>query len=270
MPIPLIANPNAYLASPVRRETHGAKLFWLDGETKQYIAVDCIPSFDYTQSSTVTQFPVQDGTVFSDHIIHFPDQLKLEIAQTNEPMEDMSPDGTWKQFDEVDTPLEVSTTSFRPRGLLLLSLMGEQALGAVISGFSNLVGIGGAGPLGGPMVVALRKPTNVRDRINELLESLRAARLGGRLLTLQWLGQVWSNLALETITYKRTSGSSKGEFSVVVTQVNTTTTDTATLPSPTETRLKAETTGGQKPAAKPKSEAEEEAVEESLAHAIIF
>lgn len=282
MVIALTPSPTAHLAGPPRRETHGAKLYWTDvangGATKTYIAVDVIPSFEATMSSTVTQFPVQDGTVFSDHILHFPDQLKLEIAQTNEPFEDMDKDGKWSQFPYTDATLEMPQTSFRARGLLFLSLVAEGLVGMAVTGALTAVGLGaqskalglGQQTTGGTMQVALQKNPNVRDRVNELLDALNTARLNARLVTLEWLGKVWTNLAIENINYSRKKGSSKGEFSVTVTQVNTTLTATTDLPSPADMRLKSESQGGQKPGVETKSKAEQEADEESVLHAIIF
>ncbi len=271
LPAQLSSNPYPYLASPVRRETHGPKLYWIDGSTKRYIAVDVIPSLEYTQWSTVTQFPVQDGTTYSDHIIHFPDTLALEIVQTNEPFEDIGSDGKVIQFAEADMTLHLPKTNFRPKGLLLLSLTGEQLVGGAISAVTGALGFGSEMGSGG-FKVAVQKNPNVRDRINELVSSLQSCRLEGRLLSLDWLGRVWENLAIESIGYKRSTGSSKGSISIALTQINVTTTDTATLPNPAELRLKPEVNGGQKSTKKP-TPVEEEAVNDSgrsALHHIVF
>jgi hypothetical protein len=250
LPFQSAGNPYPYLAAPVRRETHGAKLYWVDGSTKRYIAVDVIPSLEETQSSTLTQFPVQDGTVISDHIIHFPNQLKLEIIQTNEPFEDMDANGRVIQFPVEDLTLNLPKTSFRPRGMLALSLLGENLVGAAAEAVAGAFGFGSE--LGvGAFKVGVQKNPNVRDRINELVTSLEQCRLGARLLTLDWLGRVWSNLAIETLSYKRATGSSKGAVSLTLTQVTTTTSDVAILPDPSELRLKPEVNGGQRPAKTP-------------------
>lgn len=271
LPTQLAANPYPYLAAPVRRETHGPKLYWIDGSSKRYVAVDVIPSLEHTQSSTVTQFPVQDGTVYSDHIIHFPDQVKVEIVQTNEPFEDIGADGKVIQFTEDDLMLNLPKTQFRPKGLLLLSLLGEQVVSTAVSAVVGAFGFGSELGFGG-LKTSVAKNPNVRDRINELVSSLEACRLEGRLLNLDWLGRVWENLAIETISYKRSAGTSKGSISVTLTQVNTTTTDTATLPAPSALRLKPEVNGGQQPAKKPTA-SEEAATDDagrSALHHLIF
>jgi hypothetical protein len=269
LPFKFEGNPYPYLAAPIRRETHGPKLYWLDGESKRYITVDVIPSLEETQSSTLTQFPVQDGTVYSDHVIHFPDQLKLEIVQTNEPFEDVDANGTPVSFPVEDLTLNLPRTNFRPRGLLALSLLGEQAVGAVVGAVAGAFGFGAELGVGG-FKVPLAKNPNVRDRINELVQSLESSRLEGRLLTLDWLGRTWANLGIEQLSYRRASGSSKGSISLTLTQVTTTTTDTATLPDPAELRLKPATNGGQKPATTLDQKSTEDATQESVLHAAFY
>lgn len=271
LPFQTAGNALPYLAAPVRRETHGAKLYWVDQGSKRHIAVDVIPSFEETQSSTLTQFPVQDGTTYSDHIIHFPDQLKIEIVQTNDPFEDVdAATGRVIQFPVEDLTLNLPKTAFRPKGLLALSLLGEQAVGAAVEAVAGAFGLGSELGAGAFKVPTDRNP-NVRDRINELVLSLRDCRLNGRLLTLDWLGRIWENLALEVVSYKRATGSAKGSISATLTQVTTTTTDTAALPDPSELRLKPATNGGQKPAVKPtasQTTATEDAVQESALHSL--
>lgn len=252
LPIQLEANPYPYLTAPITRKTHGPRLYWVDGSTKRFITLDVVPSLEYTQSSTATEFPVQDGTVFSDHIMHFPDYLKLEVVQTNEPFEDVDEQGNLVEFPVVDMALSLPTTRFSPRGMLALSLLAEGAVGAAISAGINALGLGQETGLGG-FKVGVQKNPNFRDRINELIDKLTACRLEGRLLNLDWLGRVWTNLAIETVSYKRAAGSSKGSISLALKQINTTTTDTAVLPDPSELRLKPETTGGQRPATTPTS-----------------
>lgn len=260
LPVQLAPNPYPYLVEPIRRETHGPRLYWLDGETKRYITVDVVPSLEYTQSSTATEFPVQDGTVYSDHIQHFPDYLKLEIVQTNQPFEDADDAGKIQQFPVEDLTLNLPKTSFRPTGLLALSLLGEQAVGAVVSAVAGVFGVGAELGMGATKIGVAKNP-NVRDRINELIDKLTACRLEGRLLSLDWLGRVWTNLAIENIAYKRTTGTTKGSISLALKQINTTTTDTAALPNPAELRLQPETNGGQKPAKTPSAPEQAEADE---------
>lgn len=273
MALPVAPNPLAYLSAPIRRDTHGPRLYWVDETTgqKNHVAVDVVTSLEHTQSSTVTQFPVQDGTTYSDHIIHFPDQLKLEIVQTNEPFEDTDPrTGDVIVFGTTDIELDLPKTSFVPRGLLLLTLLAENAAGAGLNALASVTGLNVPGSSSGPTKVQVQKPTNFRDRINELIDQLTLVRLRGQLLSLIWLGKFWSGLAIETFNYRRAAGTTKGMVSLTLTQVNVTTTDTAQLTTPSELRLKPETAGGSKQAVKPTSAETKAIEEESALHAIIY
>lgn len=249
--------PLAYLNGAPNRVTHGAKLYWTDEANgkKTYIAVDCITSFELGQFSTVTQFPVQDGTTYSDHVIHFPDQVKAEIIQTNSPFEDIDPGtGNVIEFTPEDVELTLPKTSFRPKGLLLLSVAAETGARAAL----GAIGLPLPGLSSGALMVDLRKNPNFRDRINELIDSLIDVRLNARLLTMQWLGRMYAGFAIEGLTYKRTSGTTKGFISLVLKQVVTTSTETTQLPRPAELRLKSQVNGGNRPAVKPKSQQEED------------
>lgn len=272
MPLPIGANPLAYMASPANRSTHGARLYWVDDASgkKSHIAVDAIPSLEFTQSSTVTQFPVQDGTVYSDHIIHFPDQLKLEIVQTNDPFEDVDPsDGSVITFGTEDRTIETPATRFFPTGLLFATMLVQGALATGANAIAGLAGFGGFGA-GGLTQVSFQKPPNVRDRINEVIDSLTSVRLNGRLLSLDWLGRFWTGLAIETFSYRRTAGTMKGAISLTLTQVNVTTTDTATLAEPAELRLKPAVNGGSRQATTPTSAEKSSIEEESALHKIFY
>lgn len=269
-----LTNGQRYLAQPITRATHGPKLYWFDGPTttgpdrggntvggatKRYITLDVIPKLDHTESSTVTEFPVQDGTYYADHIIHLPDTLTLEIVQTNEPFEDVDEDGFVIDFPFDALPLSVPRTNFRPKGLLALSLMGEAGAAEVL----NEIGIGGPTYTRGPDRIALQKPPNPRDRVNELLDALSRARTEGFLLNLDWLGRVWSNLAIENITYTRQAGKMAGYFAVTLKKVHTTSTEVTVLPTPAELRLKPKVNGGQKQPKTP-SPAEKKVVEKTM------
>lgn len=269
LPIPSAPKAYPYLTGPARRETHGPKLYWVDGSTKRYIAVDVIPSLDHSMASSATEFPVQDGTVYSDHIMHFPDFLRVEIVQTNDPFDEIDEKGQPVQFVEEDVSYAVPKTEFRAKGMLALSLFVERDVEAAASAVMGAFGIGGEKSVGVYQVVAHRNP-NPRDRINELVDKLNTCRREGRLVNLDWLGRVWTDLAIENISYRRKAGSSKGTIDLRLKQITTTSTDTTTLPTPAELRLQTETKGGHRPAVKPASAEEQDAVDQSLLHSMTY
>jgi hypothetical protein len=74
------------------------------------------------------------------------------------------------------------------------------------------------------------------------------------------------------LSYKRTNESQRGSISLTITQVNVTTTETVALASPIDPRLKAELTGGNKPATTPSNEEADAANDagESVLHAALY
>lgn len=221
-----------------------ARLQWKDDSGSGYIQVDVIPQLENTLSSTVTEFPLEDGSIVSDHIIHHPDLLRLEIAQTQTPFIDSDDEGNEIEFVKASLPLDLPATRFRPKGLLFLTLQAEGALGAV----AGALGFGGNKPA--VAIEIFRPPYEGRDRINELFDKLSDARLRGATMTLDWLGRRWTNYYIEQLTYTRSKGRELGQFSLSMKQVQTVSTATASLPSPAEARLKLGVNGGNRPAKK--------------------
>lgn len=222
-----------------------ARLQWKDESGSGYIQVDVIPQIENTLSSTVTEFPLENGAIVSDHIIHHPDLLRLEIAQTQLPFIDSDDEGNEIEFIKESIPLELPQTRFRPKGLLFLTLQAEGALGAAAGAIAGALGLGGGKPA--LAIEVFRPPYEGRDRINELFDKLSDARLRGATMTLDWLGRRWTNYYIEQLTYTRSKGRELGQFSLSMKQVQTVSTATASLPSPAEARLKLGVNGGNRP-----------------------
>src|SRR5687768_2739438 len=120
-----------------------AQLSWLDDASAGFIHVDVIPMLENTLSSTITEFPLEDGAIVGEHIIHHPERLKLEIAQTQIPFEDSNDDGEPLEFVKTSIPLDLPKTRFQPKGLLFLLLKAEGALGDVANAVGGALGLGG-------------------------------------------------------------------------------------------------------------------------------
>lgn len=221
-----------------------ARLSWTDDTGSGFITVDVIPALEDTLSSTVTEFPLEDGSIVSEHIIHHPELLRLEIAQTETPFEDFDDQGEAIEFVKTSIPLDLPKTRFRAQGLLFLTLQAEGLLGAA----ANLLGLGDGKPAA--TIEVFRPPYEGKERINELYDKLATARLRHAALTLDWLGRRWSNFYIEQIAYSRKKGKQLGEFSLSLKHVQTVSTATATLPSPAEARLKPGLDGGNRPGKK--------------------
>lgn len=237
-----MANIPGKTIRPITRKTHGAQLFWEDGG-KTYIHVDVIPTIENALLSSITEFPLEDGAPINEHIIHFPEMLQLEIAQTQTPFEDTD-GGKLLEFKKAPVELKIPKTRFKPKGLLFLTLKGENALGAVTGAIGSLLGF--EEPKG-PSVEVFAPPYKNKDRINELYDKLADARNNGRQLHLWWLGRTWDGFAIEALIYSRKAGPERGNFGLVLKKIDTVSTKTTSLTSPAEARLAAGLAGGIKP-----------------------
>jgi len=235
-----------------------AELSWVDDTTAGFIAVDVIPSLEDTLSSTVTEFPVEDGSTISEHIIHHPEVLTLQIAQTQVPFTDSNEDGDELEFVKTSVPLDLPKTRFKPKGALLLMLAAEAGVAAVTGAISGALGLGGGGGAPAVSIEIFRPPYEGKDRINDLFDKLRSARLRGAEMTLDWLGRSWDGFYIQQITYSRKKGKQLGEFGLVLKHVETVSTGTSKLPTPAEARMKPGLKAGNKPG-KQLTEAEKEA-----------
>jgi hypothetical protein len=255
-----------------------AILSWKDDTGGGEIRVDVIPSLENSLSSSVTEFPLEDGSIVNEHIIHRPETLTLEIAQTQIPFEDSDDDGNDIEFvkasmalelptrvgyEKASYPLDLPKTRFQAKGMLFLLLQAEGVLGAVTGAIGSLLGIGGGAPTNqieglrrvpapapAVQIELFRPPYEGKDRINDLYDKLASARMNGAEMTLDWLGRRWTSYYIEQIVYSRKKGRELGEFAVALKQVVTVSTATATLASPSEARLKAGLNAGNKPAKK--------------------
>lgn len=239
-----------------------AQLSWTDDSGSGFIHVDVIPHLEDTLSSSVTEFPVEDGSIISEHIIHHPEMLTLEIAQTQIPFVDSNEAGEDLEFVKTSIPLDLPKTRFRPKGLLFLTLQAEGALGNI----GAALGLGGGTPT--VQIELFRPPYEGKDRINDLYDKLATARLSGSEMKLDWLGRQWKNFYIQQITYSRKKGREMGEFGLVLKHVQTVSTGTTTLPTPAETRLKQGVSGGNRPG-KTTGEAESSAAKNSAEQSLL-
>lgn len=227
-----------------------AKISWTDEAGNGFIQVDVIPSLEDTLSSTVTDFPLEDGSIVGEHIIHHPELLKLEVAQTQIPFDDSDEDGEPLEFVKTTTTLDLPKSRFQAKGLLLLLLAAEGTLGAVTGAIGGALGFGGGTDKSKVKIETFKPPYEGKDRINDLYDKLATARLRGSAIQLEWLGRRWPNYYIDNIVYTRQKGAEIGRFAISLKQVVTVSTGTAKLPSPAEARLKAGLSGGNRPGGK--------------------
>lgn len=226
------------------RGADGPVLSWVGEDGKSvFIEIDCIPGFTDSKGGKVTDFALEDGSSISDHFIRNAQTIKLEVNQTQTPIENSGP-----KFEDsmelAQVTLVLPKNNFKPSGLLLATT----AVGAVVSaGFSALgsaIGIQSGKPL---KATILRSKTNA-DRINALYDGLDTAFAQVGQFTLTWLGRTWGPLVLEQIDYSRSAGRQLGVFSLSFKRITfVTTASAAALQIPAELTMKLPKIAGSAP-----------------------
>lgn len=226
--------PDGDAFSVPSRGTDGPVLSWeLEGK-KVFIEIDCIPSFMDSKGGKITDFALEDGSSISDHFIRNAQTIKLEVNQTQTPIENSGP-----QFDEAmelaQMTLVLPTNNFRPSGLLLATTAVGSAVSAGLGALGGLVGIAPGKVL---KATVLKSKTNA-DRINALYDELDAAFDQVGQFTLTWLGRTWGPLVLEQKDYARAAGRQLGVFSLSFKRITyVTTASAAALQIPAELTMK--------------------------------
>ena len=106
-------------------------LSWTD-DAGELVLVDIDIIADYSEGlkSEITDHPIEDGSVISDHIILKPPTLNLEIKQSEYPSK-VGGFGDLNGVELQDVELPVYATRFSPRGGLLILEGLEGAIGAI-------------------------------------------------------------------------------------------------------------------------------------------
>lgn len=208
-------------------------LVWEDenGE-KHAVNVDLVKSHDDDRTATVTSHPVERGAQIADHVIHDPDKLTLEIAQTQTPLPSSAePDAAWVQpdgFSNKLTTLDVRASLFKPGGLLAVS----QAVGGLISSI-----LGAA--TSDATTVSVWQSDEPRDRIGELHDQLIDIKQNSRFCTVTFRGRVYPSYLVTKVNWSSQPGEvGIGRFKLDLQSVRLVTNATAELPDPASLRLK--------------------------------
>jgi hypothetical protein len=227
------------------RDADGPVLSWVGQGKAVFVEVDAIPTFTDSRAGKVTDFALEDGTSIADHFIRNAQTIKLEINQTQTPIENHG--GKFKPSLELaQMTLTLPKNNFKPSGLLLATTAVGAALGAVAGALGSLVGIDtGEKPF---RATVLKSKTNA-DRINALYDELDKAYSQVGQFTLTWLGRTWGPLVLEQLDYSRAAGRQLGVFSLTFKKITfVSTASAAALQIPAELTMKLPKDAGSVPA----------------------
>lgn len=201
---------------------------WTDSSgTMHVLNADIVLSADDTRSLTLTSNPVEGGSAATDHVIHNPDKLKLEIGQTQTPIEQTT------GFSNQTVTLNFAPSPVR----------GVTAI--VINAIGGLLGLNGK--QGQINVVVLGADTPL-DRVNDLHDQLIAVKQNAYPLKVTFKGRIHPVLIVTSVKLSHVKGEfGFGRFTLELESFNTVSTATAKLPDPASLRAKAAKSAGQKP-----------------------
>jgi hypothetical protein len=214
---------------PASIENQGAKyspgIYWQDDLGKIFVIKADITS-DLTDERTaeITDHPIESGAVVSDHVIHKPDTLTLQLLQTQTPIEDGA------ELSSTKVKLDVRENQFEAGGLLALS----RAVGAAISAIGSLFGFGGSP---GVEVYVLTAATEL-DRIVDLHTKLIEAKQKARSIQVSFLGYSWEGMLITNVKYMRSNKDQAGRFTLELRQIRTVSTASTKLPNPQDLIMK--------------------------------
>ena len=152
------------------------------------LTADVVTDVSAAHTAEVTQFPVEDGSVISDHVLVQPPTVAFEFAQSKQSLRDA--DLEWKQ-----APINVRESQFQPEGLLALTM----AAGAAVGALTNAIGLTSSNTLKTYTLTA-KTP---KDRIHEMHDKLVGAI--GKFVAFSYQGLVLSNYMLTGVKYNRTN-----------------------------------------------------------------
>jgi hypothetical protein len=213
-----------------------AFLVWEDDNGEKHaINVDLVKTHEDERTATVTSHPVERGAAISDHVIHDPDKLTLEIAQTQTPLPSPAfENAVWDEpvgFSTKTVTLDVRKSLFKPGGLLAVT----RGIEGVISSGLSALGLGSEEESAKVTVFQSDEPV---DRIGELHDQLISIKEKSRFCTVTFRGRVYPNYIVTKVGWSSAPGEAGiGRFKLELQSVRLVTNATAELPDPASLRL---------------------------------
>lgn len=177
------------------------------------LTADVVKQITASAESEVTNHPIEDGSEISDHVIRRPRRVTFEFAQSATSIAEA--DTEWKRL-----PIDVRKSQFKPKGLLALTMLAEQAIAAV----GAALGIGG-----GPSEVWTLTAKEDKDRIHELHDKLIDVWQKSYLCTFNYQGLQLSDYVITSVQYSRGVPGGIARFTIEAQAVVTAATAGATL-----------------------------------------
>lgn len=204
------------------------------------LVADLLQESTVTDASDLTQYPIEDGSFISDHMIRQPQTLQLTLVQVETPIEET------KGFTRVlqalgfdsrplgaqDAEAPIRQSEFRPAPLLALSGAVQSLLFGGPAKQLKWQGLKSDGPLATkPLSVQVLAAGSPLARINEFHEALLSLMLQALPCIVTVKGKSYSDLVLTSVARTDAAGQvGKASFSASFKQISTVETKNVTLP----------------------------------------
>lgn len=187
--------------------------------------VDIVGDMSSNRSSQLTEFPIEDGSVINDHLIHRPVSVSLSLGSVTKPIFD---------DDWSETSIDLKVRAVQTRVLSPFLLVGR-AVSAGLQGAAALLGVGGNEPTG----ATVRKNPSPGNRQQDVYETLIRIAERGYFVTVNYDGRVYPDMILTELTKARAQAD-RGtmRFQCTFQTPRTVTTAGASLPNPADLRAK--------------------------------
>lgn len=239
-------------------------LQWTNDDTGalEYFQFDAVTSISHEDTEVITDHPVEEGLVTSDHARDEPEFVSIEGLITNTPhsgnytADDQYSDQpltlsfpTRKSGGTQEIPLDVDGPPLQPN---VSSLVGA-GLGALKNAVfggpkATMVKPSTEGPQGS-LTVTVKQPTVQRDRAREAYEKLLAAKLAKDFITVDTGMRAYFDMLIQRIAVPRAvEDGTSVRFQVDLRRVRIASSQTVQAPRPVEPRALGTKNNGSKAA----------------------
>lgn len=204
------------------------------------LVADMVSEASITDASELTQFPIEDGSLISDHLIRQPRSLSLTLVQTETPISETTGFAMALQVLSYDTRPVTSQTAtvpvrqseFRPAPLLALSSGIQSLLFGGPPKELKLTGLDAGQPLARKELrVHVLSPGAPVARVNEFYVQLLSLLESATPVIVTLKGASYIDLVVVSVTRTDAGGQvGKASFAVDLKQISTVETKTVELP----------------------------------------
>ena len=198
---------------PARR---GPRFVWIQPDVGPAIYFDLIVSETQTNTSEVTDHPVEIGSDVSDNVRHPPEHIAIEAVVTNSPTEAQAKIvGGWTP----QQPVQLTIPKFEPP-LSLTSVIaaGVSALGDLLFGTP-------------PTIATVMVPNGPSDRIAQVHNTLTALERAGSIVSVVGSTKTYDNMIITSVTVDRAELGS-ATIRIELRRINIVATATVAAPTP--------------------------------------